>query len=451
VNSEPRSGNRAHELVSSKQGVNDMRSAVQQSLCIGLSLGLAACAGPHATEEQVPVDVEIASSEQALNLGLQLAQAFAGLPGAALALVDDRGVLWAGGVGYADLQTRRRVSADTPFWLASVSKTVTGAALVLAEERGLLSLDSDVRSLVARRAALDIATPAQGPITLRQLVSHTSAIRDSAFYACSYYVGSARGKHVTLVDALGPMLPPDLLPPDLHCDNDVAVDLGGFLRAYLARDGAYYTPDNFGSDGGFSYSNVGAALAGYALELQTGVSLADYARANLFAPLGMYNTSWRQGGSTLPEVATPYAWDDAQQQQIALPLYSLATWPDGALRSSARDMGRFLAMVMRGGELDGRRVLRAASVARMLTPISDNPEGHTAAFWQESEFEGDTLIGHDGSDPGATTLMWYQKQAKLGFVLLFNADSTQVAETVDPTLARDLFAAAARLHARRTR
>jgi CubicO group peptidase (beta-lactamase class C family) len=59
------------------------------------------------------------------------------------------------------------------------------------------------------------------------------------------------------------------------------------------------------------------------------------------------------------------------------------------------------------------------------------------------------VIGHDGSDPGATTFLFYLPEPQLGFVLLLNADTAHALEVLNPDIGSTLLEAAARLHARR--
>lgn len=373
-------------------------------------------------------------------------------PGFAVALVDEHGVLWSKGYGVANLRNRTPVTADTSFWLASVSKAVMGIAIAHAQERGLLSLDTEVRRLVATRAHFRIASPSDAALPLRELVTHTSPVRDSKFYACSYYFGPERGGQTSLFNAFRSVAS-DFSDPalaDLTCDEHTPASLSGFLRSYLDRRGSYYSPDNFGSTGPNPvYSNVGAALAGYAFELATGRSLADYAKTNLFRPLGMIHTSWELDDLAAAEIASPYVWDEAHSRYVELPLYSLSTWPDGGLRSSARDLGRLLATIINAGSLNGTRILQPKSVEQMLTPVVSEDGVGFGIFW--ATFSGDsgqTLIGHDGGDPGAATQMYFDPVARVGVVLLTNTDDTRLSGAL-PDVLGELFESARRLHAAR--
>jgi CubicO group peptidase (beta-lactamase class C family) len=414
-------------------------------VCVIAALGSQGCSAAEADDDAAPLAAEL---EQAPAFVQLLAN---DVPGFSVALVDDRGVLWSKGYGVKNLRTRQPVTADTAFWLASVSKAVMGTALTYAEEHRQLSLESDVRQLLRASGRFQLAVADGQALPLEQLVTHTSPVRDSKFYACSYYFGAARGRHHSLFNAFrgvsSGFSDPSL--SDLHCDERGPVGLGDFLQAYLDPRGAYYLSDNFGSAGLPVYSNVGAGLAGYSLELATGSSLADYAAAHLFRPLGMQHTSWELRDFSWGEVATPYVWDETSSSYVELPLYGLATWPDGGLRSSARDLGRFLAAILHQGELCGTRILQPESVGRMLTPrVVDDVEGvGFGTFWATFLGDSGSLVGHTGSDPGAASLMLFEPSERLGVVLLSNTDFERLVEPLQHDLLGALFDAARKLHA----
>src|SRR5205085_7400589 len=143
------------------------------------------------------------------------------------------------GYGYADVATRKPFTPDTVMNIGSISKTVTGVALMRAVQEGKLSLDADIN----RYLPFKVANPHHPgePITLRQLATHTSGISDRwEVYKDTYFYGGE---------------------PD--------ETLGDFLRAYFTPGGKHYATDNFleakpGTQR--EYSNIGAGLAGYIVE-----------------------------------------------------------------------------------------------------------------------------------------------------------------------------------------
>lgn len=345
-------------------------------------------------------------------------------PGMAIALVNKDRIVFSEGFGVTNIDTQQSVTADTSFWLASISKTAIAVSIMHAKERGLLNLDVDVYNLLENQAGVSLSKPFEEPILLKHLVNHTSSIVDSDdFYMCSFYVGDENGQHYNLLN--------QYLDTNT-CDETLPVTLVGYLKASLSEGQPYYSEqDNFsqekpGTD--FEYSNVGAALAGYTLEVATGLSLAEYAKTHIFNPLQMNNTSWQLSDLDKTNIATPHLWDKDSQLMAPLPLYSLSTWPDGGLRSSANDLAKYLLMVMNKGKIDDTRILSTDSIKDML-PATDSDFG-IGVFWikDKTDINGRIIIGHDGSDPGAYTFMYYDPEKQVGVVLLANGDDGDATE-----------------------
>jgi len=346
-------------------------------------------------------------------------------PGMAVALLNKDKLVFSQGFGVTNIDTQQAVTADTSFWLASISKTAIAVSIMHAKERGLIDLNVDVYDLLRNQAGISLSKPFDEPILLKHLVSHTSSIIDSDYYVCTAYVGDETGQHYNLYN--------EYLNTDF-CDDTLPVTLVGYLKAYLTEGQAYYSEqDNFLPEKPgtrFEYSNIGAALAGYALEVATGLSLADYAKTHIFDPLQMSNTSWRLSDLDQTNIATPYIWDQDTQKMTPLPLYSYSTWPDGGLRSSANDLAKYLLMVMNKGKIDHTRILNADSVREML-PATDRDFG-IGVFWEKGKNtrNGRTLIGHDGSEYGAYTYMQFDPEKQVGIVLLANGDDGSATDRI---------------------
>lgn len=340
-------------------------------------------------------------------------------PGMAVALIYKNKRVFSEGFGVTNIQTQQSVTADTSFWLGSVSKTAIAISLMHAQERGLLSLDDSVNQILKRQNDVSLSTPFAEPILLKHLANHTSSIIDSDAYECSYFVGDVNGQHYNMQNKFD---------DDSPCDDAAPVSLKGFLNTYLSDEGTYYsTQENFstakpGTE--FEYSNIGAALAGYTVGVATGTSLADYAKTHIFDALKMKNTSWRLNDLDVNNIATPYTWDEDDKKLNALPLYSLSTWPDGGLRSSANDLATYLLMMLNKGEINNTRILSEDSVARMIPSNPKTQKVLTAGvFWLKLMIKNDrVLTGHGGSDPGAYTYIYYDPKQQTGIVMVANGD-----------------------------
>jgi len=356
------------------------------------------------------------------------------VPGMAVALIHEDKIIFSEGFGLSNIETQQAVTADTSFWLGSVSKTAVGVAIMHAQERGLINLNDNVNSLLNYHGGFTLGAPFLNPVLLKHLVTHTSSILDSAGYECAYFVEQPSGQHYNYENKFN----------NGNCDETVPVSLGGYLEAYLSSGGVYYSAQNnfltVNPGSQYEYSNVGAALAGYSLQLATGTSLADYAKTHIFEPLDMVNTSWRLSDLDRANIATPYEWNDENKKMMPLPIYSLSTWPDGGLRSSANDLAKYLMMVANEGELEDIRILKEESVHAMLSPLVVTNELTVGVFWEtEKQANGQIRIGHNGGDPGAISYIGFDPDHKTGIVLVLNGIAILDENAIDRhMLLRDL-------------
>jgi len=363
-----------------------------------------------------------------------------GVPGVAVAAVaqTDQGLkIWTDTYGVSNLATQEPVTADTAFWMASVSKVMAGTLIKKAEEQGALTLDSKVVDILEETGAFvlgDENTTALANMTVEHLGLHRSTILDTDAYTCGYYYSASDNT----TNAEGPyLLVLDLAGIDNACVEGV-VGLGDFMEAYLSAGGVYYDGQaNFipnappGVPDVEVYSNIGCALAGYLVELTTGTDYADFAKQEILEPLGMTGSSFRLA-DLAGNVATPYTFFLGGDQYQALPFWEDASYPAGGLRSSANDMARFLGAIMNNGTLDiageaSVTILEPASVADMLTIREGSEHG---VFWEEFEIPfGDAsrvLLGHDGADPGAASLLYFDPLTKTGFFFATNGEGSAI-------------------------
>ena len=325
------------------------------------------------------------------------------IPGLAIAIVGRDRLIWSAGYGFADLDTRRRMKADTIFPIASISKTVVAVGMMKAKEEGRLDLDRDINRYLPFRVKNPHAPGSA--ITLRELATHVSGIRDYD----PVYSG----------------------PDNYHQGGDNPIALGDFLRSYLVPGGRLYAPaENFAAgEPGHAYSNVGAALAAYVVQCAAGEQFDAYTASRIFHPLGMKSTSWHFSGIDASRQATLYRYVDGKP--VAYGRYALATWPDGGLRTTVIDLARYVQMTMSRGSLGATRVLSTASVDAMLAPQSFNGKPlrpydmDQALFWSRYQLDGRTLYGHSGADPGVRTQMAFDPERGIGVLLFANVEGRE--------------------------
>jgi len=317
------------------------------------------------------------------------------VPGISVGIVKGGKIACLGVAGQANLEEKRAVTRDTVFLWASVSKTVTAVTLMSLFDEGKLTLDGDVDAHLP--FAVTIPGCPTKPVTFRHLLTHTSSIIEDD---------------------------EDGLYADSYVNGDSPVALGDFLRSYLVPgQPGYDASANFepGCPGTTAtYSNVGAGLIGYLAEQIAGTPFDQLARKRVFEPLGMNETSFRLAGLDRSHLAMPYELERGKRTPAGH--FGFATYPDGLVRSSAPQMARFLLMFMRKGELDGTRILAAKTVeemTRIQLPAVDPAQG---LIWFHTDVGGRHLVGHDGSDPGVSSNLFYDPADGSGVVMVANGE-----------------------------
>ena len=330
-----------------------------------------------------------------------------GIAGIGAAIIINKELAWTRGYGYADKENKVPFTPSTIMNIASVSKTFTGVCIMKAVEEGKVSLDEDINKYLPFKV-INPNCPNE-KITLRQLATHTSGLADRhPFYTDStYFYG-----------------------------GDKPEPLGEFLRNYFLAGGKYYSKDNFlkSKPGTYrDYSNIGAGLAGYIIELRTGKKLSEYGRQHIFTPLKMSNSGWSIADIKIKDHAKLY---EKQKGNIKLiQLYEGTTYPDGGVRTSVNELSKFFICLLNDGEYNGIRILQKKSIDEMLRfqfNESNKPENvdvdklNSGIFWATKM--GATRIGHNGSDPGVRTFMLSDLTKEVGVILFFNTSLSEEEE-----------------------
>lgn len=312
--------------------------------------------------------------------------------------------------GFADLKNQRKLTADTPMHLASVSKLFTVSALVQLFERKRLDLHRDVNDFIDFK----VRNPRHPnvPITVHQLVTHTSSISDAGY-------------------------------GDVSFPGDPTQSLPDFLKGYLVKGGAAYSPQSFlkAKPGAkWDYSNVAMALAGYVVQSVGKQSFPSYVEDNVLVPLGIHNGHWHLRDFAPDVLAKPYRFENGDF--VELPQQGYPDVPAGMLRCSVSDLAKSLhAMV--GQERGSKAILSPAAVRAMLRrQVSRKITLYQGLCWLEEETKTQKVIGHTGSDNGALNMVALTKDRKQAVALLINTDGTDEVRKFRASVVDDLLAGA---------
>lgn len=344
------------------------------------------------------------NSKTSIDILIEKKMKETGIVGIGAAIVVNKKMAWNNGYGFADRENGIPFTTSTIMNIASISKTFTGVCIMKAVEDGKVSLDEDINNYLPFK----IINPnfPEEKITLRHLATHTSGLADrNPFYGDStYFYGGNKPE-----------------------------PLGEFLKEYFLIGGKYYSKENFldSKPGTYrDYSNIGAGLAGYIIEVRTGKKLSEYGKEHIFKPLEMTNTSWTLSGIDPKKHTKLYKKQGDSISSIQL--YEVITYPDGGIRTSVNELAAFFICLLNEGEFQNARILKKKNIDEMLRfefNESNKPQNvnldklNSGIFWATKM--GATRIGHNGSDPGVRTFMLSDLNKEIGVIIFFNTSLTE--------------------------
>jgi CubicO group peptidase (beta-lactamase class C family) len=235
--------------------------------------------------------------------------------------------------GFADVATQRPMKPETLFWIASMTKPVTGVAVLMLQDEGKLSVNDPVAKYLPEFANLKTPSGKPANLTIAQILTHTSGL------------GEARGDAARQAKTLADLVPLWLAAP------------------------MQYEPGTK-----WQYCQSGINAAGRIVEVVSGMTFDAFLQKRLFDPLGMPNTTFYPNEAQRARLATAYAKnkDSGELDPVPpRPEFGPRDRPpqgNGGLYSTAPDYARFCQMLLNGGTLEGHRYLSAAAMKFLSTP-----------------------------------------------------------------------------------
>jgi CubicO group peptidase (beta-lactamase class C family) len=301
------------------------------------------------------------------------------IAGAVVAIVKDGKILTERGYGFSDVEKRTPVDPKkTLFRPGSVSKLFTWTAVMQLVEQGKVSLDADINQY------LDFKIPAFDgkPVTMRNLMQHTAGFEEQA--------------------------------KGILSDDPESPSFEALLKVWVPN--RVFAPGSTPS-----YSNYGASLAGYIVQRLSGESFDSYIEKQLFAPLDMRLSSFRQPlpPNLVPLMSKGYSRASADPKAYEI----IGPAPAGSLAAPAEDMAHFMIAHLQGGEYNGQRILSAATAGQMhnspLTVIP--PLNRMELGFFETNINGHEVIAHLGDTDSFHTSLHLYLQEGVGFYVSFNS------------------------------
>ena len=327
-----------------------------------------------------------------------------GAIGAVVVVAKDGEIVYHYDYGLANKTHKTPITPTTYFRAASVTKLVSALRVMQLVEEGLIDLDAPIGDYLGFEV---LNTRHQSePITLRHLMTHTSAIRDSGGFSSN-------------------------LPLDK------------FLDASLKHNGNWY---DRAPGSKYQYSNFGAGLMGSVMEAVTGKNVNDAVHEGVFDPLGIdaaYHISllgnfddaatMYQDTGTLKKSPAAYlreSWDPSVDPNRHYGLTYGSLWIRGD------DLCKLGIMLCEGGTVDGVQLLQPETIEQMMAcqeglggVTVDSPYG--LSMHRVSTLIDDRMVyGHQGRSNGSLCNLYFEPQSHFVFALITNGSSTKQTDYV---------------------
>jgi CubicO group peptidase (beta-lactamase class C family) len=325
------------------------------------------------------------------------AMAQADIPGAAVCWLDEGEPRWVEAFGITDRQANHPAKADTIFSIQSTSKNFTATAVMLAVQRGLLDLDEPITTYLPEFSVRSRFEPMpQARMTLRLLLAHRAGFTHEAPVGNNY--------------------------------NPAFPSFEAHVRSISQTWLRYPVGERY------RYSNLGFDLAGYILQIRTGMPFAEWLKVMVFEPLGMSD-------STAASVIYMNRANRAvghEEGYVSVPLETPLI-PSGGVYTSARDMAAYCRFHINRGKVDGRSVLNDKLWHEMhaFHYGGDYSLGviRTELRYGSTDFR---LMSHRGGGFGFGSVFEYCPEAGLGWVALFNRPASAAYRFGEPLIDQTL-------------
>jgi D-alanyl-D-alanine carboxypeptidase len=288
------------------------------------------------------------------------------ISGMAVAVVKNGSVLAMKGYGTANRQTQTPISINTRFPIGSITKPFTAMAVMMLVEQGKLNLDLPISQY------LDGLPKQWAPLTLRQLLSHTSGISETSAWR--------KLKQVT--------------------------DFPKITQAALE----FPTGESWG------YSNSGYYLVGLIIEKVSGQTYSNFMRNQIFQPLGMSQTQALL--APVPDLAQGYTWNgNFKQVNLSEDRFVYAA---GNIISTIGDMAKWTAAMEQG------KLLKPSGYQQLwtATPLKNGRSSPYGLGWFVSRFNQHPSIEHGGNVDGYSSGLYHFPNDRLDVIVLTNNGNT---------------------------
>jgi len=311
------------------------------------------------------------------------------IPGLALGIVHCDRIVATRGFGLAD-SSGRAVTAQTPFYIGSLTKSITALAIMQLVEAGRIDLDAPVQKYLPWFQLADRQASAR--ITVRHLLNHTTGLSEK--------IGN-----------------------EAWCSS---AGLEEYVRGY----GNVELAHPLGSR--FEYSNSNYSIAGLIVEVVSGHSYADYVSQHVLEPLDMVHSTASRDRALADGLAEGHYYMFGHPFPGVGPLPP-SDLPSGLLMASVEDMTHYLVAHLNEGRYRSESILSPRGIAALHAPAAPmRMKGfHYAMGWAVGPIDGRLTLRHSGDTSHFHSAMMLQADTGWGVVLLANASGFVQIRQVD--------------------
>lgn len=319
-------------------------------------------------------------------------------PGMVYGIVMDGKLIWSGGVGVINLETKVPVSNHSLFKIASMTKSFTAMAIMKLQEEGKIRLSDEAALYVPEMGELTYLAKDAAPITIENLLTMTAGF-----------------------------------PEDNPWGDRQLEDSPEELLALLSEGLSFSNIPSWQ----FEYSNTGYAILGQIISNVSGMPYQQYLTENIFRPLGMNSTHWEYEGLSADQLALGYRWEDEQWKPEPM-LHDGAFGAMGGLITSLEDFSKYVAFHLsayppRNADESGpvkRSSLRAMHKPKEPNLFADARDGNgnpcpiISAYgfglgWRK-DCTGQVRVSHSGGLPGFGSEYRFYPDFGLGIISFAN-------------------------------
>ncbi|WP_169301404.1 serine hydrolase domain-containing protein [Pontimicrobium aquaticum] len=312
------------------------------------------------------------------------------LTGAVWSTVDNE-IITTGALGLKNSNSKKLINSKNSVQVGSLAKVLIATGMLRLSSQGKIDIDSPVNKVLPN-IVFDNPWKNTNPVTIRDLLNHTSGLEDARFWQ----VFSTKPTYNSPLE-----------------------------KIFLKDPSVLKIRTKPGSR--FSYSNMGYSMLGLIIEKITHESYEDYLNTNLLKPLGMNNSTFKfvsQKGRNADENLIMGHFDDGTTQEN-IPMYLR---PAGQFTTTANDMALFAKFLMSDGTINGESFVKTELLKQMGRPVSieSNKEGLNSGYqFGLSYRDRYGVVGyfHRGNTVGFRAIFYLFPEEKKAFFISFNTDS----------------------------